>query len=126
MSVATLEDELRAAATSASSTGGSDLVAIAVGEVVSMCDEFLVCTGSSERQVGAIAEHVEEGVRECSGRSPISVEGADERRWVLLDYGDLVVHVFHKDERQVYRLEKLYADATTRHWDDHSGWTGGD
>lgn len=126
MTATMLEDELTAAATAASSTGGDDLVALAVGEVVSMCDEFLVCTGSSERQVGAIAQHVEDGVRDASGRSPISVEGSDERRWILLDYGDLVVHVFHKDERPVYRLEKLYADASSRRWDDAAGWSAVD
>jgi ribosome-associated protein len=76
----------------------------------SACDYFVLATGLSELQVKAVAEHIEETLAGESVR-PWHVEGRHHRRWILLDYVDVVVHLFHKDARDFYRLENLWADA---------------
>ena len=76
----------------------------------------MVASASNERQVKAVVEAVEAAVRERLGEDPIAEEGKGARRWVLLDYGDVVVHVFHAEERAFYRLERLYGDVTTTEW----------
>ncbi|MDA8353995.1 MAG: ribosome silencing factor [Firmicutes bacterium] len=73
-------------------------------------DYFVVCHGNSQTQVQAIVESIKKKLEE-SGQSPRSVEGLSEARWVLMDLGDVVVHVFHKDERDFYDLERLWGDA---------------
>lgn len=73
-------------------------------------DYFVIATGTSDRQVSTIAENIEEKLREA-GAKPIGREGERELKWVLLDFGDLVVHVFQPSERDFYRLEKLWSDA---------------
>lgn len=75
-----------------------------------VADYFVVCSGESRTQVGAIAEHVEEVLRK-SGARPQTVEGASFNTWVLLDYGDVIVHVFERETRDYYELEKLWLDA---------------
>ena len=89
----------------------TDVVVLHVGPVVGLCEYFVLATGSNDRQVKAIVDAVEERVAAETGERPRSVEGADARRWVLLDYGDVVVHVFLAEEREYYRLERLYSDA---------------
>jgi ribosome-associated protein len=74
-------------------------------------DFFVIATGRTDIQVRAIADEVEHGLLERGEIKPIGREGADEGKWVLLDYGDLVVHVFQPQERAFYRLEKLWGDA---------------
>ena len=76
-----------------------------------MTDYFVIATGRTNIQVRAIADEVEEQLRERGGEKPIGREGAGEDKWVLLDYGDVVVHVFQPEERDFYRLEKLWGDA---------------
>lgn len=100
-----------AAAQAAEDKGATDVLVLHVGPVVGMCDYFVLASASNDRQVRAVVDAVEEGVQRAVGERPLSVEGADARRWVLLDYGDVVVHVFHVDERAYYRLERLYSDA---------------
>lgn len=81
-----------------------------VSEVTTIADLFVILSGRSERQVQAIAE----GILERStgaGRSPLGVEGYDAGRWVLIDLGDVVVHAFVPEERELYRLERLWGDA---------------
>jgi len=86
------------------------VVAFRVAELLVITDYFLIATGASDRQVGAVAEGIEDALREAGAR-PIGREGEREQRWILLDYGDFVVHVFRPDEREFYRLEKLWSDA---------------
>lgn len=74
-------------------------------------DIFLVCHGTSERQVGAIADAIEERLIRDFDRRPAHVEGRRSPDWVLLDYIDFVVHVFQEDKRRFYRLERLWGDA---------------
>jgi len=79
-------------------------------ELSSACDYFVLATALSEVQVKAVAEHIQETLAAESVR-PWHVEGLHHRRWVLLDYIDVVVHLFHRDTREYYRLENLWADA---------------
>ena len=80
-------------------------------ELEAVSDFFVVVSAASEVQVKAIADHVEDVLRERSGVKPWHVEGLDGRRWVLLDYVDVVVHVFHEKTREYYLLERLWGDA---------------
>lgn len=78
------------------------------------CDYFVVCSAGSEQQVLAIADHIQEKFRE-RGQPPWHVEGRSHRRWVLLDFVDVVAHVFHRETRQYYMLERLWGDAKVTH-----------
>lgn len=101
---------LRAAAEAAAAKKASDLVGLDLSGLDGVADYFLICSASSEPQVRAIAEAVEEKLRAIGAR-PWHVEGREGRRWVLLDYVDLVVHVFHEKTREYYLLERLWGDA---------------
>ena len=87
----------------------TDIVLIDVSERLAITDMFVVATGNNERQVEAIVDSVEEKAAK-SGRKPIRREGQRDGRWVLLDYGDVVVHVQHAEERVFYALERLWKD----------------
>lgn len=89
----------------------TDVVVLQVGPVTGVCEYFVLATAANERQVRAVVDEIEAQVADRLGDRPLSVEGADARRWVLLDYGDVVVHVFLSEERDYYRLERLYSDA---------------
>ncbi|MDZ8172413.1 ribosome silencing factor [Microbacterium xanthum] len=102
-------DMLQIAAAAAEATGGEDLVALDVSEPLPLVDVFLVVTGRSERNVAAIADEIEEKLLEA-GHKRLRREGRQESRWILLDFGDLVAHVFHEEERSYYGLERLWKD----------------
>ncbi len=99
------------AAEAASDKKAEDIVAIDVAQLLVVTDYFVICTGNTDRQVKTIADEVEEQVRVKCGLKPIGREGEAEGRWVLLDFVDVVVHVFQPKEREFYRLEKLWGDA---------------
>ena len=82
-----------------------------VAELLVVTDYFVICTGRNDRQVKTIADEVEERLRVEAGVKPIGREGLPEATWVLLDFVDVVVHVFQPDEREFYRLEKLWGEA---------------
>ncbi|MEN0022272.1 ribosome silencing factor [Microbacterium sp. LWO14-1.2] len=105
----TAEEMLQIAAEAAVSKGGEDLVALNVSEPLPLVDIFLLVTGNSERNVAAIADEVEDRLIEA-GHKRVRREGRAEARWVLLDFGDLIVHVFHQEERVYYGLERLWKD----------------
>ncbi|WP_149085548.1 MULTISPECIES: ribosome silencing factor [Microbacterium] len=105
----TAEQMLRIAAEAAVAKGGEDLVALNVSEPLPLVDIFLLVTGNSERNVAAIADEIEDRLVE-SGHKRVRREGRAEARWVLLDFGDLIVHVFHQEERVYYGLERLWKD----------------
>ncbi len=100
---------LRIAADAAAGKGGEDLVALDVSGPLPLVDIFLLVTGNSERNVAAIADEVEDRLIEA-GHKRVRREGRAEARWVLLDFGDLIVHVFHSEERVFYGLERLWKD----------------
>lgn len=108
-SPATATEMLQIAAEAALSKGGEDLLALNVSEPLPLVDIFLLVTGNSERNVAAIADEVEDRLIEA-GHRRVRREGRDEARWVLLDFGDLIVHVFHEQERTYYGLERLWKD----------------
>ena len=99
------------AAEAASDKKAEDIVALCVSELLVVTDYFVIATGRTNIQVKAIADEVEEQLRVRGAAKPIGREGASEAKWILLDYGDLVVHVFQPEERDFYRLEKLWGDA---------------
>lgn len=103
------EEMLQIAAAAAISKGGEDLVALNVSEPLPLVDIFLLVTGNSERNVAAIADEIEDQLIEA-GHKRVRREGRQEARWVLLDFGDLIVHVFHGEERVYYGLERLWKD----------------
>lgn len=87
-----------------------DLVVLETGQLSSIADYFVVCSGRSDTQVQAIAEAVQKDLA-AYGERPLSVEGLPHAQWVLLDYGDVVVHVFHVPVREFYDLERLWSRA---------------
>jgi ribosome-associated protein len=103
-------DLLRAAAEAAASKKAVDMIGLDLSGLDGVADYFLICSGSSEPQVKAIAEAVEDQLRGL-GAKPWHVEGREFRRWVLLDFVDVVVHVFHEKTREYYLLERLWGDA---------------
>lgn len=102
-------DLLAVAVRAADAKGGEDFVALDVSEQSPFTDVFLLVTGSSERNVVAISEGIEDALLEAGSRT-LRREGRDGGRWVLIDFGDLVVHVFHGEERMYYGLERLWLD----------------
>ena len=105
----TAEQMLQIAADAAASKGGEDLLALNVSEPLPLVDIFLLVTGNSERNVAAIADEIEDKLIEA-GHKRVRREGRAEARWVLMDFGDLIVHVFHSEERVYYGLERLWKD----------------
>jgi ribosome-associated protein len=99
-------------------------VLLDVHHLTSLADAFLICHGTSNRQVSAIAEHVQRDLKK-QGIKPLSVDGIKEGHWVLMDYGHIIIHVFFEETRSFYNLESLWSDArriqteSLRHLDDY-------
>jgi ribosome-associated protein len=108
------------AAQAASSKQGEAIIVIDVRELITITDYFVICSGASERQVDAIADEV---VKELKGLSvrPVRREGESGAGWQLIDFVDLVVHVFSEEAREFYRLETLWADAPVVDWERGGG-----
>jgi len=88
----------------------ADIVLLDLGELTTLADAFVICSGGSERQISAIADGIVEGLRD-ERIKPIGREGTSESHWVLLDYGSVIVHVFTPPERDYYELEKHWSGA---------------
>ena len=86
------------------------VVALDVRGLTSIADTFIICSGRSNRQVTSIANHVERTLKD-NGIRPLSVEGRKEGHWILMDYGDIIIHVFYEETRSFYDLEGLWVDA---------------
>ena len=104
-------DLSRVAAQAAVDKFAQEVIGLDVSELVVITDVFLVCSGESERQVSAIVDGIEEALLTERRRKPLRREGERDARWVLLDYGDIVVHVQHAEDRAFYALERLWRDA---------------
>jgi ribosome-associated protein len=100
---------VHAAARAASDKLAQHIVAFDVSDQLAITDAFLLASASNDRQVKAVVDEIEERLREI-GEKPIRREGERDGRWVLIDYGDVVVHVQHEEERQFYALERLWRD----------------
>ncbi len=94
----------------ASDKKASDIVLLEIGELTTLADYFVICSGTSERQLGAIADGIVGGLRD-EGLRPIGREGSANAHWLLIDYGSVIVHVMAQPEREFYQLEKLWAEA---------------
>ena len=87
-----------------------DIVMLDIRKVSIIADYFVICTGTSERHVKAIAKEIDEKLGEA-GQNPLNVEGMADAKWVLIDYGPVLVHIFDQTTRDFYRLEQLWAGA---------------
>lgn len=106
----TIEEMVHDAAGAALDLKASNIKAFDVRGLVSYTDYFLICSGRSDRQVIAIAKNIINALRE-KDHQPIGLEGFQHGMWVLVDYGDIVVHVFHENEREEYNIERLWSEA---------------
>lgn len=95
---------------------GEDILVLHVGEVVGITEYFVVASASNPRLVRAITDSVLGSVREATGRGPLRTEGTREHQWVLIDYGDVIVHVFGEETRRFYEIERLYKDVVPTEW----------
>ena len=98
------------AAESADDRKAIDIEVLDVHELTVIADYFIICSGNSETQVKAIANGIERDLSEVD-IEPQKIAGKQESRWILMDYADIIIHIFHKDEREFYELERLWADA---------------
>ncbi|MEX2292734.1 MAG: ribosome silencing factor [Acidimicrobiales bacterium] len=104
------------AARAADSKVGRDVVVLDVGEVLAVCGWFVIASAANDRQVKSICDEVEVQVHLAGGPKPKRIEGLADRTWVLMDYGDIVVHVFQQAEREFYDLDRLWADVPKVDW----------
>lgn len=109
------------AANAASDLKASDVIVLDVGEVLSIAGYFVVVGASNPRQVRAVVDIVEAKVKADLGRSPVRTEGVREQQWTLIDYGDVVVHVFLESVREFYEIERLYMEAPRVEWQSEGG-----
>src|SRR5436309_2569460 len=103
-----------AAARYASDRKALDIVQLDLRGIIGFTDYFVICTGRTDRQTKAIHDAIHEGMKSEHGTLPRRVEGLPEARWILMDYLDVVVHVFTPDTRSYYRLEQLWGEAPAR------------
>ena len=115
-------DLVRAAAAAASSKKAERIVILDVSKQLVITDHFLICSGTSDRQVKSIADEVQKVLAADMNVKPFRREGEREGRWVLLDYVDFVVHVFHTEDREYYDLERLWSDAPKTEYEDEERW----
>jgi ribosome-associated protein len=113
----TIQRRAAIAARAADAKLGVDTVILEVGPVLSITDAFVITSGANARQVRSIAEEVEHQLRVQEGVKPHRSEGLKESTWILLDYGDFVVHVFLDETRRFYDLERLWSDVAHLPWE---------
>jgi ribosome-associated protein len=113
----TSTERARIAAQAADDKKGEDIVVLDVAEIMGIVDAFVITHASNTRLVRAIVDEVKKQLLDRAGVKPRSVEGLDDMTWVLLDYGDLIVHVFLAETREFYGLERLWSDAARIVWD---------
>jgi ribosome-associated protein len=106
-----IEDRVRLAAAAALDKKATNLDILAVAELTSIADYFVICSATNERQAQAIADNVVDLLRSEMSVKPLLIEGTTPGRWVLLDFGDFIVHIFTEEVRRFYGLERLWGDA---------------
>jgi len=111
-------DLARVAAQAADAKLATDLIGLVVGPVLAITEVFVIATASNPRQVRAVTEEVEKRVKQEFGRAPKAVEGLDDLQWVLIDYGDVIVHVFNDESREYYSLDRLWSDVEVLDFSD--------
>jgi ribosome-associated protein len=108
------------AAAAAEDKKADDIVVLDVGDIISITDYFVIASASNTRQVRSIVEAIEQDLRVLADAAPRAEEGRADGSWVLLDYGDIVVHVFLEETREHYGLDRLWADAPAVDWAAHA------
>ena len=96
----------------------TDVLVLHVGDVLALTEYFVIAGASNKRLVGAVVEEIEAQLKVLADRAPIRVEGVRENQWVLIDYGDVIVHVFLGEIRDFYEIERLYTDVPKIEWAD--------
>ena len=112
----TSTERARIAAQAADDKKGEDILVLDVAEIMGIVDAFVITHASNPRLVRAIVDEVKMQLLDRAGAKPRSIEGLDDATWVLLDYGDLIVHVFLEETREFYGLERLWSDAVRIAW----------
>ena len=111
MTDSSIESRVRVAVTAALDKKALNLDVLQVGQLTSIADYFIIASATNERQGAAIADSIVDQLRDQLKVKPLLIEGATPGRWVLLDYGDFIVHIFTEDVRRFYGLERLWGDA---------------
>lgn len=106
-----LDAEVKLALHCASEKKAFDMVALDLREIASFTEYFVLASGANQRQVQAIADEIDEQLKKQLGTRPVRTEGYSTAEWILMDYGDFIVHVFEKNARDFYDLERLWRDA---------------
>jgi ribosome-associated protein len=106
-----IQERVRTAVGAALDKKAFDLDVLDVGNLTSIADYFILCSAANERQTASIADNIQEMLRVGKGVKPLLVEGTTPGHWVLLDYGDFIVHIFTEETRRFYGLERLWGDA---------------
>ncbi len=104
------------AARTADDKKGDDVLVLDVGDVLAIAGWFVIASASNSRLVESLADDIERAAKAELGISPVRTEGHREKQWVLIDYGDVVVHIFHKEMRDFYEIERLYGDVPRLDW----------
>jgi ribosome-associated protein len=118
------EDLAVFAARTAGDMKASDVVVLDVGAVLSIAGYFVIASASNPRLVRAVVDDIEAKVKAEMGRAPVRTEGIREQQWSLIDYGDVVVHVFLESVREFYEIERLYMDAPRIEWEPPTAAAG--
>ncbi len=95
---------------------GEDILVLDVGDVLAIAGYFVIASASNGRLVQTVAEEVSKSISVEFGRAPVRTEGHREKQWVLIDYGDVIIHVFHQEMREFYEIERLYGDVPRLKW----------
>ncbi len=106
-----LDEEVKLAIVSASEKKAYDIVALDLREVTSFAEFFVIASGANQRQVQAISDEINEQLKNQLQMRPIRIEGYNSGEWILLDYGDFIIHIFEQKAREFYDLERLWRDA---------------
>lgn len=104
------------AANAADGKQADDIIILPVGDILAITEYFVVASASNKRLVRAVADEILGVVRATTGRSPLRSEGVNEQEWILIDYGDIVVHIFGEETRRFYEIERLYKDVVAVDW----------
>ena len=120
MGLAEVRQRAVTAARAAATKVDAGTVVLEVSAVLAITDYFVITSGANARQVRTIAEEVEARLGQAAAVKPLRVEGLDDARWVLMDYGDFVVHVFLEEVRRYYDIERLWSDAPRVAWEDEA------
>jgi len=106
-----LDAEVQLAVRCAADKKATDIIVLDLRQIASFAEYFIIATGSNQRQVHAIVDEIEEQLKKQVSTRPVRIEGYNTAEWVLMDYGDFIVHIFNKEAREFYDLERLWRDA---------------